>query len=59
MQAFYSGCFEVYEDDNESETEEKESEAVVTGSPAVLPLVDSKDYDSIRKKIFMTSLSRT
>lgn len=62
VKAFYSGCFEMYEvEGEESDNEEKKEDSPLEnkGPPAVLPLVDNKDYDPIRKKIFLNSLSRT
>lgn len=62
VRAFYSGFYEVFEEDAESETEsvkdEEEEPYIVKGPPAVLPLVDSKDLMQTRKKIFLLSLRR-
>lgn len=62
VQAFYSGCYEVYDEDCDSETESAKDESescIVKGAPAVLPLVDNKDLNAIRRKIFLTSISRS
>lgn len=64
VRAFYSGCFEEYEmdsddeQDDEEEDAEEENENTEKGTPAVLPLIENKDYLPMRKKIFLTSLRR-